>query len=428
MTETRDGCPEFDERILDSVFAPAPDAPLERHLAVCERCRRARDLYLRSADGIAGALAAEDVVAAPRARFSGRRWAAAAAVVAAIVTAAAWFLMREDRSALEPDRSLGAAAGDAMRSPHPDGPARYVATGEEIRVATPAGLLRCRSGAFEVTIRDEAALAAPGETTMNRSGKTTTVVSVAVIAGVAWWATGSGEVALRTGDEAVRRIDHAGSRSGNPSGDSTRGGNGSPAADQAETGRRDRARSGRPGGRPRARGGGRDIRGNTRRRRGRRDLPRLGRSRERGRGRRRRRPPRGARRERRGHRGGRRRAARPRPVAEPLRPARVAVRFGRGRGGPRRPRRGGAGEPDRHLARGRARVRVRRGAPRRRPRRSREGGRRGRPPAAEDRRGRDVPLRRASVRLRGQALVPLGPRAGEVRRGREQHADRGAPG
>ena len=262
---------------------------------------------------------------------------------------------------------------------------------------------------------------------MTRSGKTTTVVSVAVIAGVAWWATGSGEVALRAGDEAVRRIENTAPER-NSSGDSSRGTGCSPRADQAETGRRDGARRSRPAGRPRARGGGRDIRGNARRGRGRRDLPRLGHPRERGRGRRRRRPPRGARRERRGHRSGRRRAARARPVAQPLRPARGAVRIGLGRGGPRHPRRGGAGQTDRHLARGRARVRVGRGSSRRRPRRSREGGTRSRSPAAEDRRGRDVPLRRASVRLPGQALVSLGNRAGKVRRGREPHAGRGAPG
>jgi hypothetical protein len=65
MSDLRDGCPEFDERLLDSVFAPAPDAPLERHLASCGRCRHARDLYLRAADGIAGALAMGDAVAAP---------------------------------------------------------------------------------------------------------------------------------------------------------------------------------------------------------------------------------------------------------------------------------------------------------------------------------------------------------------------------
>ena len=110
MPETWDGCREFDERILDSVFAPAPDAPLERHLAACERCRRARDLYLRSADGIAGALAVEDVVTAPRRRSSSRWIAAAAAIVAAIVTTAAWFLARDDRSGPATDRSRGASA------------------------------------------------------------------------------------------------------------------------------------------------------------------------------------------------------------------------------------------------------------------------------------------------------------------------------
>ncbi len=40
------GCPEFDERIMESVFAPAPDAVLDGHLADCERCRAARDLNL----------------------------------------------------------------------------------------------------------------------------------------------------------------------------------------------------------------------------------------------------------------------------------------------------------------------------------------------------------------------------------------------
>src|SRR4029078_7682556 len=103
-------------------------------------------------------------------RTSSRRLAAAAAVVAVIVTTAAWYLAHDDRSRPDPDRSRRASAEDAITSPRPEGAARYVAKGEEIRVATPAGLLRSRNGAFEVTIRDEAALAAPGETAMTRSG------------------------------------------------------------------------------------------------------------------------------------------------------------------------------------------------------------------------------------------------------------------
>src|SRR5262245_51521276 len=97
MSDPRGGCPELDERILDSVFAPSPDAPLERHLAVCERCRRARDLYLRAADGIAGALAAEDVaLAAPAPVAPRRRMSAAAAVAAAaaFAIAASWLVIR----------------------------------------------------------------------------------------------------------------------------------------------------------------------------------------------------------------------------------------------------------------------------------------------------------------------------------------------
>jgi len=45
-----DGCAEFDERLLEAAFAPTLDAELDRHLARCGRCTRARDLYLTTAD------------------------------------------------------------------------------------------------------------------------------------------------------------------------------------------------------------------------------------------------------------------------------------------------------------------------------------------------------------------------------------------
>jgi hypothetical protein len=214
MSDARGGCPELDERILDSVFAPAPDAPLERHLAVCDRCRRARDLYLRAADGIAGALAAEDVQVAALPRPAPPRRllvAAAAAAVVVAIAAIGWLAMHEPSPGSRPvgPDAGGGGSGNAAAVPYLAGGGRYVATGEEIRVATQAGALRCREGAFDLRVREEVSLGTQ-ETEMTRGGKTTaTVVSVAVISGVVWWATGTGEVALRAGDEAVRRIETA---------------------------------------------------------------------------------------------------------------------------------------------------------------------------------------------------------------------------
>jgi protocatechuate 3,4-dioxygenase beta subunit len=58
-----DGCAEFDERLLEAAFAPTLDAELDRHIARCSRCARARDMYLTTADVLSIALSSGESIA-----------------------------------------------------------------------------------------------------------------------------------------------------------------------------------------------------------------------------------------------------------------------------------------------------------------------------------------------------------------------------
>lgn len=94
MDDPRNGCPDFDERLVQSLFAPSPDAGLDRHVAACARCRSARAAYLETGDAIVAAFGLAGAAAAPRTR-SFVPWAAAAALVAAAGLVAALLVRRD---------------------------------------------------------------------------------------------------------------------------------------------------------------------------------------------------------------------------------------------------------------------------------------------------------------------------------------------
>jgi len=135
MGERSDACPEFEERVLESVFAPAPDAALDAHLASCDRCRRAREGFVRASQALHQALASAEeglLVRDTGSRAVRRpwRWAALGAVAAvALVAVAVWELTQgpdlpENGSGTEREVRAGEpvapAAAGTERRPRPD--------------------------------------------------------------------------------------------------------------------------------------------------------------------------------------------------------------------------------------------------------------------------------------------------------------------
>ncbi len=178
MSEPLDGCPEFDERLLESAFQAYPDAPLDAHLQTCERCRRARDLYLRTGEALASAFARPRPLSRRRRRLS----------LAGVAIAAGLLALFTATSVLERGEEAGLTRIE-------QGSAMFDFTDRAATVETPLGPIRGEDAIFTVSVEDGA---------MSGKSKAGIVVTVAVASGIVWWATPAGEVAVRSGETVVR--------------------------------------------------------------------------------------------------------------------------------------------------------------------------------------------------------------------------------
>lgn len=222
-----DGCAEFDERLLESAFAPTIDAAVDVHLARCGRCRRARDLYLATADALSVALSS----GAPRTRGrpsiasrSGARppalsesaaqtrpasrkpWGALVYGLAAasVLVAAAW--LAHVNTSRRADLSIVSTGDDArieLREPRHaalrQGTAEFEIGDGESSVDTPLGRVRGKNAKFRIStsLRNEAPEMSHGEAAL--------LVTVFVTSGVAWWSSkDEGDVAIGAGETLVR--------------------------------------------------------------------------------------------------------------------------------------------------------------------------------------------------------------------------------
>lgn len=174
MRDQLDGCTEFDLRVLDSVFAPAPDAELDRHLSTCPRCTRARRHYLRTSDALNAVFSAAPAGAASSGM--GARGLRTLALAAAVLLAGAALLV-----GLLADRGL---EHGEIRA----GSGTFVAT-RAMSVVTPLGIVEADQATFRVTVEQAVA------------------VTVAVDEGEVRWHLREGEEPVRiVAGEQLRRI------------------------------------------------------------------------------------------------------------------------------------------------------------------------------------------------------------------------------
>jgi len=190
-----DGCPGFDERLLDAAFAPTVDAALDEHLASCARCREARDRYLRAADAIGAALALEPA-RRPRRTLRG----AVAAAILAAAALAAFLVTRPSAGLVNCSPGVRISSSGAGAWSLDEGAATFVARGSRIEVATPLGLVHAEEGRFTVNVdRTGGSIGA-------RSVVGSVAVTLAVATGIAVWDGDEDEpTVVYSGETAARR-------------------------------------------------------------------------------------------------------------------------------------------------------------------------------------------------------------------------------
>jgi hypothetical protein len=204
------GCSDFEERLYASCTGgDAADAPLAAHLAACAECRRTRDALLGTVDALRGAFATRgesegllDPAPEPagaaadvgRPARSGRLPAIlrAAALVGCAV-AALWAAFR------------ASSGDDEFPEPAP-GATRYVAEDALRECATPAGALIVdgRRGRAVVDVNSEFARTGAALGAESDMKAATAIVTVAVLAGAAWWKADGESQAIPAGTVATR--------------------------------------------------------------------------------------------------------------------------------------------------------------------------------------------------------------------------------
>ncbi|MEW6745656.1 MAG: carboxypeptidase regulatory-like domain-containing protein [Planctomycetota bacterium] len=201
--EDLDGCAEFDARLIDSVFAPSPDAELDRHLSQCERCRCARDRYLRTADALGAALSLGEAGTAgtkswPRTRRL-RHVAVAVAFIAAAALLLVWLFTGSEIAAFGIVPQTGAQltrVGDS-EARLDLGTATFMVARLEAVVETPVGVIRSEEAHFAVSVVRE------GGTKMS-DNKALVTVTLAVMSGVAFWSLPGETLAVSAGETLSR--------------------------------------------------------------------------------------------------------------------------------------------------------------------------------------------------------------------------------
>ena len=144
MVSRHDGCPEFDIRVLDSVFAPIADAELERHLFRCQRCALARETYLETSDLLNTVFAEEPVPRVMRQRAHSRRRVVAVVAASLLLAVAAWLLGRN---------SVDLPTRGEIRA----GVGTFVAE-RAMSVTTPLGRVEADRAVFRVAVEESVAV------------------------------------------------------------------------------------------------------------------------------------------------------------------------------------------------------------------------------------------------------------------------------
>jgi protocatechuate 3,4-dioxygenase beta subunit len=208
-----DGCTEFDERLLEAAFGPTIDASLDRHIARCSRCARARDLYLTTADVLAGVLSTGEQGSYRLSTGALKReprpaiWKRGVSILAAasILVAALWIVranILHRATAAIVSKSSGAIV-ELVEPNHVivrQGTAEIEAGDEETVVDTPLGSARAKDAKFSVSTRARSAEVSEASAAF--------VVTIAVTSGLVRWSSkDEHDVSIAAGEKLVRPLE-----------------------------------------------------------------------------------------------------------------------------------------------------------------------------------------------------------------------------
>ena len=155
--QIQDGCPEYDERLMDLTVQPIADPLLEAHLAICDRCRYAHEQYLETARVVGAAFTVGPQPLQQRRQSLRPVHALAAAILtAAGVLLASFFHRAEELSSLSvhPEEGTVVRLLGPSRAVIESGTSTFVIRDPEMVVETPAGLISCDSSC-EFTVHVE---------------------------------------------------------------------------------------------------------------------------------------------------------------------------------------------------------------------------------------------------------------------------------
>jgi hypothetical protein len=232
MTDRLDGCPEFDERLLESAFSAPVDHELDAHVAACARCRSARARYAETMEVLGESLSGDpetgearrnpvlvpgsDSVRIPadarapasipiRSRRSGMKPRTRATLLATASLATLLLGIAILRSVDEPGFTVHTIQG-VVSFPGGPGRIRLEEGAAEIRVETgplvletALGTARCDQGSFT------ASLSSGGGIEPMNVKHASLAVTIVVAAGVVWWTSGGAEIAIEPGSTWVER-------------------------------------------------------------------------------------------------------------------------------------------------------------------------------------------------------------------------------
>ncbi|MFH0945838.1 MAG: hypothetical protein V2A76_11620 [Planctomycetota bacterium] len=154
--QVQDGCPEFDERLMDLAVQPVADPLLEAHLAICERCRHAHEQYLDTARVVSAAFTLGPPPARRRSLRPVVHALAATILAAAGVLLAASFKPLEEQSSMSvhPEEGTTVHLRGPGRAVIESGTSTFVIRDPEMVVETPAGLISCDNCEFTVQVEE----------------------------------------------------------------------------------------------------------------------------------------------------------------------------------------------------------------------------------------------------------------------------------
>ena len=156
----RDGCPAFDEQLIELAVQPVAPPELEAHLAVCERCRLAYAQYRDTVRIIGAALTIGPTAVIHTRRSRPVRQVVQALAASALTAAAILLSWSPPEIVSSASMSIHPEAGTTVQLFGPGraviraGTSTFVIGDADMVVETPAGQLSCNACEFTVEITE----------------------------------------------------------------------------------------------------------------------------------------------------------------------------------------------------------------------------------------------------------------------------------